>query len=241
MEYSKKPNNMYPVYTDTGNYNFSIFKNMKLPNDLHDEQKQDDVEITFAYLEQEYVLIRKKYVKEKVIELFTVKNNFYNGIYEVWCYLTNKLLHRLFYENNKKQGTEYIYYKNKIKSISNYVDNVLNGEYIEYYTDLEYENPDFINYCHRLDDDTELFPCNRIKIRANYLDGRLHGWYDEYHDNGNIKKNVNYIHGKKDGIMMEFYYDGNIKTKIKYENECVVNLKDIAIIGGMNIKKYLNY
>ena len=167
-------------------------------------------------------------------------NNKINGLYELYDCIDNKLIQSVTYFDNLKHGEEKTYYKGEFKSLATYQNDIINGIYVEYYTNEDYDNIEFINYKHRLDDAEELYPSKRLKVRSYYHDGKYNGDYIEYHDNGNIKKKVYYRNGIMEGLLTEYYYDGNIKTKMLYTNGIIKKEQDIFYLGGINISKYLN-
>ena len=96
--------------------------------------------------------------------------------------------------NGNAQGKNTSYYKSgAVKSIRNYVDNILQGQWIFYYES------------------------GAVKSISNYVDDREHGESIEYYESGEIKEIGKY----KEGYIIkeiEYYENGEIKEIRNYRN-----------------------
>jgi antitoxin component YwqK of YwqJK toxin-antitoxin module len=111
------------------------------------------------------------------------------------------------------------YYRNgKIRSIENYEDGKLNGQYSKYYesgnikikTNFSDGNLNGILY--------EYYnKPHRLKKKCYYTDGTLNGDYISYHKNGKKQIKANFEDGLKEGWVIKYHKNGRIKEKIKYE------------------------
>ena len=98
----------------------------------------------------------------------------------------------------RRQG-KYIQYtslsKTKIYSISNFVDDLLDGEFIQYFIEID-----------------------SINIKCNYSKGLKEGEFISYYYYGLRKKESegNYVNGKRDGVWLEYKNEENAIPKITY-------------------------
>lgn len=98
------------------------------------------------------------------------------------------------YKDNMKNG-RCVYYKDgTITCYSEYVDDVLNGNYCECYNNGNY------------------------KKKCVYVNGKLTGQYYEYNEDGKIIFKCNYNNGMIDGNYVEYDEDENIICIKTYEN-----------------------
>ena len=95
----------------------------------------------------------------------------------------------------RKQGLFIIFSQSSksIRKIYNCVDNIFEGEAIQYFQHT-----------------------NIVKCKGNFSKGLLNGKYIEYYESGNKKEKGNYINGKKDGEWFEYKNHENSIPQIKY-------------------------
>ncbi len=101
-----------------------------------------------------------------------------------------------FIINGKKEGLYKRYYRKidddndigKLAKICNYINNILDGEYIEYKSN------------------------GNIKVKCNYVNGKLHGEYIKYNslpveepDTQDLLQVCNYVNGELDGEFKKYY------------------------------------
>ena len=84
-------------------------------------------------------------------------------------------------------SSEYIYTK------CNYVDNELDGEYIQYYSDT-----------------------NNIWFQCNFSKGLFHKDFMAYYPSKRIRLEGNYVNGNKEGYWYEYEDEENVIPKIIY-------------------------
>ena len=86
------------------------------------------------------------------------------------------------------------YSSGKTKEIENYVQNELNGPYIEYYRN------------------------GQISVSCSYHEGQRHGEYVEYYYDGTTWETGYFKDGQYDGEYNTYFADGKIKSKEHYKN-----------------------
>ena len=96
-----------------------------------------------------------------------------------------------------------------------YVDDVLNGEYKEFYDNGE------------------------IKSTANYVDGVLEGLSLVYDREGNLSYEIPYIKNKKNGTVKRYYPTGELMGEIKYEHGLKHGMLDAYNKDGTLMAKVL--
>lgn len=114
----------------------------------------------------------------------------------------HKVYKTIPYENGKKHGIEYEYYKSgHIARETSYNMDVKHGKYAKYY------NPRESTSKHRIDE------------TAYYVFGEIHGEYVGYYRNGNLYLTVQYDNGKMLGQWRSFHSNGAIWVTKYYANE----------------------
>mgnify|MGYP003424421739 FL=1 len=121
----------------------------------------------------------KKVIVQVITSSITYKFNKKNGE-RLECYYNN--------DNNKVDGKYY------------YINDKLNGVYIEY------RSPEY-SYIY------DNYKKGTIHEKYYYIDGKRNGEIIEYHDNGKIRKKYYYINGKINGEAVWYHENGNIQMK----------------------------
>lgn len=106
---------------------------------------------------------------------------------------------------------------NKIATISNFVDGVLNGPYLEFNARGQIEKKsNFINnQIHGLYSE---FKFGRPLKDYMYKDGTLDGISKEYSDRGDLIKETSYKNGELHGSIKQFDAEGNLMLEYVYKN-----------------------
>ena len=96
----------------------------------------------------------------------------------------------------KKNGEFISYYNDgKILSRINYIQNILDGNWIEFYRN------------------------GNLLIKKIYKNGELEGEYIDYYSFGQILSRRFYVNNKLDGIYEEFYKNGQLHIKKNYKED----------------------
>jgi antitoxin component YwqK of YwqJK toxin-antitoxin module len=158
---------------------------------------------------EEYYLEEKlpNYYKNENQKLIKFRGTMVNGKKEgIWI--------EGYFKNNE-------YYYNKI----NYIDNIKQGECIEYYDNgnikekCNYKNNKLEGEC------TEYWENGNIYKEYYYLNNLIEGEYKIYYDNCDIQRKYNYLNGLKNGKYI-FYYKK-------------IFLMIVYVVMEMNILKFL--
>ncbi len=120
-----------------------------------------------------------------------------------------------YYVNDKLEGKYIDYYSNnEIHIVCYYVNNKKHGEYKEYH-----KSRNFVK-----NSDSEIDESQNIYKIMNYNNGELHGEYKEYYEQNENKKQYlrnyinSYVNGKITGIEKEYRKDGKLKEITCYIN-----------------------
>jgi antitoxin component YwqK of YwqJK toxin-antitoxin module len=97
-----------------------------------------------------------------------------------------------------KNGTLKEYYEigngQAIKKTAEYKDGMLNGPYLEYYSN------------------------GNVKTDAHYIKGELNGIRKHFYENGKTKAEETYKDGQRNGIYKYYYKDGKVETEYMFAN-----------------------
>lgn len=131
---------------------------------------------------------------------------------------TGVLLEEGYMKDSKKIGAWITYSEGNVKSITTYLDGVLNGVYVELdnqkrmIAQTGYKNGDFHGRAMR-------FKFGRPLEEFNYKDGQLDGFYRKHFDNnGKIRQEDEYANGVRNGASRLFDEDGNVIMMYTYKN-----------------------
>ncbi len=129
--------------------------------------------------------------------------------------------------NGKKQGKFEEYEYGRIRTICYYVDDELDGEYKEFYSNgklsmhrnyvkgkIEGED---LGYFHSNEGDI-----GPLCKKSYYMNGILEGNSEIFYENNKLKFFNTFKNGKLDGESYEYYNNGQIKSTINYINGIVV-------------------
>ncbi|MDB5256929.1 MAG: phophatidylinositol-4-phosphate 5-kinase [Chitinophagaceae bacterium] len=81
-----------------------------------------------------------------------------------------------------------------LKKVAEYKDGVLNGPYLEYYSN------------------------GNVKTDAHYVKGELEGVRKHFFENGKMKAEETYKGGKRNGLYKYYYKNGNVETERYFQN-----------------------
>lgn len=107
-----------------------------------------------------------------------------------------KLIEEGILINGKKNGAWVTYFEDKedrVKSIANYVNDNLNGQ--------------FLTFSNR----------GQIETQTSYINGQYDGVYTKYRF-GNVEETATYINGQMDGTFKQFYNSNKLKLEAQYKN-----------------------
>ena len=142
-------------------------------------------------------------------------------------YDTGELLSEVFVINGKKEGKCKIYYANgNINVICHYVNNKLNGVYINYFMNIPGQIYDI---CYFLDD-IKQGECKRYYDNGQLLEiyycvnNERHGEYISYYRDGTRLLNMNYTNGRKNGLYQNYNAIDDITETWYYENGIPMDL-----------------
>ncbi|MBL3654721.1 toxin-antitoxin system YwqK family antitoxin [Fulvivirga sediminis] len=120
--------------------------------------------------------------------------------------------------NDKKTGNWTTFYANGVvKSVTGYVDGVMQGMHVELGQRGEIEKR---SYYHngQLHGDYVVYNRNRIKEEKTYENGLLQGVAKSYYDNGTLMEESPYTDGKRNGISRWYDQEGNVSIEYEYDN-----------------------
>ncbi len=159
---------------------------------------------------------------EKINYLYGKRNGYTTGYYadriENPEYVGN-IISKELYLNDKKEGLSYHYYEDgKIRKVSNYINNSLNGDTYEFNMDemvveiIIYKNGVVIE---------------REKINRFDADNMRDGMWKEFYDNLSVRREINYRHGLKNGMYKEYDGKGNLNLVLKYNDDLIAEDTDL--------------
>lgn len=160
----------------------------------------------------------KKYDK-KTYSAVTYVNGRREGLAEYYNRYNGGVSYRIYYKNDKLDGSYRSYYSNGNPNIiTHYYNGFENGKFVQHY----------IN--------------NNLRIVTYYKNGHKNGKYGFYNVGGKLIYETYYKNGKKDGLTRSYYDDGSIKEKKFYVNDRL-NGSYIKYANNGNLvfaKKYSN-
>ena len=121
--------------------------------------------------------------------------------------------------NGKKFG-QWVTYdpkSRKVTSITNYVDNNLDGIFLKF-SNREQIDMKTSYKMNQLDGKYEELNFGRATKEAEYVNGELNGIYKEYYSNGKLLKEVEYKNGVQDGTYRYYDEKGNVTIEYEYKN-----------------------
>jgi len=125
--------------------------------------------------------------------------------------------------NGKKYGTWIIYYPEKQvpKTISNFVNGLFNGAYMEFNNRGQIEM--LASYKNNaLDGQYIKFKNGKPREKAGYKNGKMDGTYisyfDDYKHSDKVQKEFNYKNGELDGTYRFYDEEGNLTLEYEYKN-----------------------
>ena len=160
-----------------------------------------------------------------------------------------ELIKKINFINGKKNGLFLSFFnkndKNKKKILCYYKDDILDGEYYEFYYNQNIKiKCNYIN--DKLNDKfIKNFLLNKLHIECNYKDNKKEGIYKEYFKNGDIYIECNYNNDKKNGIYKEykdfykeFYNYNGMFIECNYKDDKKNGLyQEWSDLGELNIKR----
>jgi antitoxin component YwqK of YwqJK toxin-antitoxin module len=127
----------------------------------------------------------------------------FNGPIEIYYLGTKQIKSKIYYINNKLNGSYETWFENGKSEIQcNYKNGLLHGNY---------------KVWHNINNDTNT-ESNILKIRCNYKNGKLNGLYQEWHDNGKLWNKCTYLNGEYDGDFESWQRDGFLRDSRFYIN-----------------------
>lgn len=142
-------------------------------------------------------------------------------------YDTGELKSEVFVIDGKKEGKCKVYYSNgNINVICNYVNNKLNGEYINYFCNTPGQIYDIGYFL----DGKRQGECKRYYDNGQLLEiyycvnNKRHGEYLSYYRDGTMLQNINYNNGRKDGLVQNYNTIDDITETWYYENGIQMDL-----------------
>jgi antitoxin component YwqK of YwqJK toxin-antitoxin module len=137
-------------------------------------------------------------------------------------YNNGNLFSEVIINNGKRQGKKTYYYKNGfIKKIGNYIDDKLEGQYIEFYKNDIYREYNYNN--NKLNGIFKNFDYHKkICIISNYKNDKKEGIETILHFDGKITDIVlgicNFTNNKLNGMKYSYHINGKLKSKCNYIN-----------------------
>ncbi|UII28071.1 hypothetical protein LVD15_06495 [Fulvivirga maritima] len=120
--------------------------------------------------------------------------------------------------NGHKVGNWTAFYTNGVvKSVTGYVDGVMQGMHIEMGQRGEIEKRCYYHNG-QLHGDYVVYNRNRIKEEKTYENGLLQGVAKSYYDNGTLMEESPYSDGKRDGLSRWYDQEGNVSIEYEYDN-----------------------
>lgn len=158
----------------------------------------------------------------KELHIISYVDNKLNGteIYYDYSFIQKKLIKYITieYKNGKKNGISTYYYMNSgdLKSTDTYVDDIKQGECIDYEDGLKIVGQNdkgkaqgvFTTYSSK----------GKVLAIVTYVDDKKEGEEKTYYDSGELRGIMPYIHGIKQGIYKEFDKKGNVTKTENYIN-----------------------
>lgn len=142
----------------------------------------------------------------------------------------------------KKKGKWKFYYRKSgnIKSLQNYADNKLEGEFIEYYKNGQIKIEGFYSNGKPEGRATSYYINGQIKGKYSYLNGKEEGLRKIYHENGQIKSECSYSKGELNGFGKDYFENGQIEIEYSNLNGELVGLyREYSEIG--EIKREIDF
>ncbi len=99
---------------------------------------------------------------------------------------------------------------------ANYVDNEIDGEFVEYYTDGIVRAKLTFKEGKKEGKGEIYYHDGQLDVVKNYLNDELHGDFKEYHYNGQIYKEGKYVEDKAEGIWKTYYSNGQLESEKNY-------------------------
>lgn len=119
----------------------------------------------------------------------------------------------------KRNGAWFTYHdeNHRIKTITHYSNNELNGPFIEFNNRGQIEaKTGYKNG--QLDGLKAIYKFGRATVETTYKNGVIDGKHIEYNNAGKIQKEVDFKNGKQDGKLKYFDEEGNITLEYTYKN-----------------------
>ncbi len=121
------------------------------------------------------------------------------------------------YEKRRKKGTWRTYYQsNELRSITNYFDGRLHGDYQEYYASGQLKKNGKFRQGDKTGTWKSFYENGKPKIVANFKKDKLEGSYKEYYENGSIWEHGAYYADERDGTWTFYNENGTIKRKEEF-------------------------
>ena len=159
------------------------------------------------------------------------------GIYKEYD-VDGNIEREIQFVNNKKYGYYKRYYKAYNKNVlleeKYYVDDILDGKSIRYFTNGQIE--EIIHYKSGKKDGEYKLYYNRLKpfLIINYKSGKRDGLYQKYNHNFRLIVECNYINDKIDGIYKTFQVPYNCNDNYYLDHE-------IEYVNGKRCGKHITY
>lgn len=121
--------------------------------------------------------------------------------------------------NGKRNGAWIKYHdeNHRIKSITHYSNNELNGPYIELNNRGQIESrAGYVNG--QLDGLKAVYKFGRATTETEYKNGVINGKHKEYNNSGKIQKEVDFKNGVQDGQLKYYDEEGNVTLEYTYKN-----------------------
>lgn len=142
-------------------------------------------------VEQEFIY----YYKGKVRQHFTFDEQGEKHGHFITYDFSGNISDEETYVHGKREG-EHIQYRDGAKTITNYKNGKIMGEYTEWY------------------------PNGLLKQKGTYdEENKRTGYWVYYAEDGNLKSESNYLHGKRHGEQREYFKSGILRSLADYKND----------------------
>lgn len=122
--------------------------------------------------------------------------------------------------NGAKNGAWITYHPNKdkaIKTLSNYVNNELNGVFLTFSDRGQIET--LTTYANGIyDGNFAKFRFGNLEESATYINGKMEGLYKKFYPTRKIQMEAEYKNGVQDGFYKYYDEEGNVVMEYQYKN-----------------------
>lgn len=151
---------------------------------------------------------------------FTQVNIAGGGIKAVKKNAAGKVIEEGILINGKKNGAWMTYFEDKddrIKTLANYVNNELNGQYLTFSNRGQIETA--TNYLNGAYDGVYAkYRFGNLEETATYANGQMTGTFKQYYNNNKIKLEAQYKDGKQHGSYKYYDEEGKVMMEYEYKN-----------------------